>query len=672
MSGLLAYFQYQALFLWLVLAAGWTLSAVNRRRERLRRLGHHKVHRCGGGGGSCGGGGGVYFAPNSAGRIEKGSGSRSGYTLANRSPDGAIAVAGDDARHLTTSPICGVVASGNGYGGGATGANGDADMGGAVRRAAASQARLRCGSYTHPSPAVLPPVCAVMPVKGCRPHSLNNWKSLLDLQYGADLEFVFVVESREDAAVSALEELLNQTGCEAPGAPGRKTGVKMRVVVAGLAQSCSQKAHNLCAGIESCDPRVAREQGYILCLDDDVALHPGSLRDLVEDLQRRPDVFMATGYPYDVPPPGSSFAAYLALAYHLPLLIAFSIAPDTAFVWGGCMLLRADRLLPGDPGGLLRAWRNGGYSDDLILASYCTERRLGIRVPPFAIFPQRLDASMTWAAWLNYLHRQLFVLDTYTNEHNRKTNHTMMWLHSILSWLLVLPSLAVLQGARRACNSRRRRPPWTRCRHGATTAVATAAGGGGRGGGGLGGGALRTRLHDSRDLGLVPGAVPQPCRTTRTPLVVSLGSPVGGNDAVQCRTAGSHDVHLLCPHGCLGRGGVSETRGESHPDLPAIGVGVEGGREGAGIIPHHPPSSPPHHKFGSKSADCGSGHNKRALAHVFLGCVGCLGFDDRGVSPLLIILTRMLMCVCVCVARVCVCVCVCVSRVCVCVCGEKK
>ncbi|GIL92413.1 hypothetical protein Vretifemale_19963 [Volvox reticuliferus] len=317
-------------------------------------------------------------------------------------------------------------------------------MGGAVRRAAASQARLRCGSYTHPSPAVLPPVCAVMPVKGCRPHSLNNWKSLLDLQYGADLEFVFVVESREDAAVSALEELLNQTGCEAPGAPGRKTGVKMRVVVAGLAQSCSQKAHNLCAGIESCDPRVAREQGYILCLDDDVALHPGSLRDLVEDLQRRPDVFMATGYPYDVPPPGSSFAAYLALAYHLPLLIAFSIAPDTAFVWGGCMLLRADRLLPGDPGGLLRAWRNGGYSDDLILASYCTERRLGIRVPPFAIFPQRLDASMTWAAWLNYLHRQLFVLDTYTNEHNRKTNHTMMWLHSILSWLLVLPSLAAL------------------------------------------------------------------------------------------------------------------------------------------------------------------------------------------------------------------------------------
>ncbi|GLI66855.1 hypothetical protein VaNZ11_010841 [Volvox africanus] len=425
MGGLLVYFQYQALFFWLVLAAGWTISALNRRKERLRRLGSsrhktvdNKTHRCSGGGGG--------------------------------SPDDAVA--GDDARNLPSSFGCGV-AAGGGSGGSGSVTHADAGVGnanhgdkvdGAVRRVA-SPARSRCGLYIPPSTALMPPVCVVMPVKGCRPHSVDNWTSLLNLQYGADLEFVLVVESREDAAVKALEEVQKKTAFEAGGPVGRmRREVKMRVVVAGLAQRCSQKAHNLCAGIESCDPRAAREGGYILCLDDDVALHPSSLMDLVADLQQRPDVFMATGYPFDVPSPGSSFAAYLALAYHLPLLIAFSVAPNTSFVWGGCMLLRADRLLPGDPGGLLRAWRNGGYSDDLILASYCTERRLKIRVPPFAIFPQRLDDRMTWAAWLNYLHRQLFVLDTYTNEHNRKTNHSMMWLHSILSWLLVLPSLAAL------------------------------------------------------------------------------------------------------------------------------------------------------------------------------------------------------------------------------------
>ncbi len=59
---------------------------------------------------------------------------------------------------------------------------------------------------------------------------------------------------------------------------------------------------------------------------------------------------------------------------------------------------------------------------------------------------------MGWRAWLNYLHRQLFVLDTYTNRHNRATNHTMMALHSGLSWLLVLPSLAGRWGRCRTCH----------------------------------------------------------------------------------------------------------------------------------------------------------------------------------------------------------------------------
>jgi hypothetical protein len=41
------------------------------------------------------------------------------------------------------------------------------------------------------------------------------------------------------------------------------------------------------------------------------------------------------------------------------------------------------------PWPLLQAWRNGGYSDDLILASFCTGQGLRIRTPSFAIFPQQ-------------------------------------------------------------------------------------------------------------------------------------------------------------------------------------------------------------------------------------------------------------------------------------------
>ncbi len=55
-------------------------------------------------------------------------------------------------------------------------------------------------------------------------------------------------------------------------------------------------------------------------------------------------VMVVSGYPFDLPTPGASFFTYAMLAYHLPLIIAFSVRQRTAFVWGGCMLLRLEEL----------------------------------------------------------------------------------------------------------------------------------------------------------------------------------------------------------------------------------------------------------------------------------------------------------------------------------------
>ena len=78
----------------------------------------------------------------------------------------------------------------------------------------------------------------------------------------------------------------------------------------------------------------------------------------------------------------------------------------------------------------LQAWADGGYSDDLVLAAWCTERALAIAAPSHALYAQHLAASYPPAAYWNYLRRQLFVLDTYTNAHNRRLNHTMALVHS--------------------------------------------------------------------------------------------------------------------------------------------------------------------------------------------------------------------------------------------------
>jgi hypothetical protein len=53
----------------------------------------------------------------------------------------------------------------------------------------------------------------------------------------------------------------------------------------------------------------------------------------------------------------------------------------------------------------------------------------------------RLEASYSWRQYINYLHRQLYVLDTYCNIHNRALNHTMMWIHAWASLSFATASL---------------------------------------------------------------------------------------------------------------------------------------------------------------------------------------------------------------------------------------
>jgi hypothetical protein len=65
--------------------------------------------------------------------------------------------------------------------------------------------------------------------------------------------------------------------------------------------------------------------------------------------------------------------------------------------------------------------------------------------------PRRLDRAYTLGRYWNYLRRQLYVMDTYACAAAARTNHTMLALHSYLSWAFVAPALlAGLRGAAQA------------------------------------------------------------------------------------------------------------------------------------------------------------------------------------------------------------------------------
>lgn len=43
-----------------------------------------------------------------------------------------------------------------------------------------------------------------------------------------------------------------------------------------------------------------------------------------------------------------------------------------------------------------KVWREGGYSDDLLLAAYCVENGLSIGMPASAVYPQLLPAATSF------------------------------------------------------------------------------------------------------------------------------------------------------------------------------------------------------------------------------------------------------------------------------------
>jgi len=297
-------------------------------------------------------------------------------------------------------------------------------------------------------------VAIVLPTKGYRPNSIQNWQAIVTLDYPSNytsnkLEFIFVMEDKNDPAHKVIQKLVKSTNNLNANLNNRRA----RIVYSGFASNSSQKIHNLIAGISAATASKFKRKTrarpllpykYILCLDDDVHLHPTALSSIVRDMEAsHGELRIATGYPFDIPSEHAGILSYAALAYHLPLVIGFSLKERTHFVWGGCMLFRAQDVRPEDDIlGFLNAWAAGGYSDDLTVAARCTELGLQVFCPSYAIFPQCLDAEYSLFRYWNYLRRQLVVLDTYASDHNRRTNHVMAVLHCYFSWAFVVPVLS--------------------------------------------------------------------------------------------------------------------------------------------------------------------------------------------------------------------------------------
>ncbi|KAJ6731538.1 CERAMIDE GLUCOSYLTRANSFERASE [Salix purpurea] len=235
-----------------------------------------------------------------------------------------------------------------------------------------------------------------MPLKGFGEHNLHNWRSQVISLYGGPLEFLFVVESTEDPAYHAVSRLISDF----------KDNIDARVVVAGLSTTCSQKIHNQLVGVE----KMHKDSKYVLFLDDDIRLHPGSIGALTAEMEKNPEIFIQTGYPLDLP--SGSLGSYCIYEYHMPCSMGFATGGKTFFLWGGCMMMHADDFRY-DHCGVVSGLRDGGYSDDMTLAAVAGAHKKLITSPPVAVFPHPLSSDLSFSRYWNYLRKQTFVLESY-------------------------------------------------------------------------------------------------------------------------------------------------------------------------------------------------------------------------------------------------------------------
>mmetsp|Transcript_48999 Transcript_48999/g.127904 ORF Transcript_48999/g.127904 Transcript_48999/m.127904 type:complete len:518 (-) Transcript_48999:512-2065(-) len=259
--------------------------------------------------------------------------------------------------------------------------------------------------FRHSFQIKLPKCGVVMPVKGVHDQSYANWRAQITSMYGGGLEFFFCVESADDPAYPHVQRLIAEN-----------PEFEISLLVAGVSWHCSQKIHNQLYGFE----RAMRSCEYVIVIDDDIKLHPGTIRAWVEEMESDPQALAASGYAFEYVAPGEfGWASFFAMLWRLNASSGFNSAYDRPpNCWGGAMMFRASELRA-NVYGLMDAWRDGGYSEDFITLSMARYHRRTLAVPKSAMFPNQVGGVKFDRFW-NFLCRQIYVLtQTYATEAQR-------------------------------------------------------------------------------------------------------------------------------------------------------------------------------------------------------------------------------------------------------------
>ena len=240
-----------------------------------------------------------------------------------------------------------------------------------------------------PTQPTFPRVQLIIPCKGMEPGLRDNLLAFIRQDYG-NYEIAFVVESVTDPAAALIRSLIRDNRFQ-----------KIKLIIAGLAESSGQKIHNLIAGVN----QVEKDVEVLVFADSDAMPAGNWLRWMVFGLYAE-NVGARTGYRWMVPKRNN-----------LPTLLACTINNSVAalsgrgrysLIWGGSWAITRKVF---EQSGMKQAWF-GVLSDDLMATNVIRHSKLDIHFEPRCLCATPVQFS--WGQLFEFLYRQFLIVKKYT------------------------------------------------------------------------------------------------------------------------------------------------------------------------------------------------------------------------------------------------------------------
>jgi hypothetical protein len=237
--------------------------------------------------------------------------------------------------------------------------------------------RLKKISYYAPSGRVL----VLSPCKGHDVHLQENLQALLTQDY-PDYEVTFIVEDAGDPACPAIRRAM--AAC--PQTPAR-------LFVAGQAEGCGQKVHNLRAATAEVPPEIR----HLAFFDSDSRPKPYFVRAAIYK-HYLPRIGATTGYRWLIPQK-PTITNHLVCAINCNVMAVLG-RDSHHLVWGGAWAIRREtfqRLK------IHAAWE-GMLSDDLVASNQLHAAGLEVRFDPACVLTSPVDFDA--AGMFDFVRRQ--------------------------------------------------------------------------------------------------------------------------------------------------------------------------------------------------------------------------------------------------------------------------